>query len=384
MKILGKNIEKKYFITAIIIICLIIIRLILPYVVLRYANNKLAELHGYYGHVDDIGLSIYRGAYQINGMYLNKVDSISKKQTEFFKVDGVDLSLEWNALFHGKIVGKLNFDYPTLIFTKDKTEIGKVKRDTSDFRTVLKDFMPLKVNKFEVTNGSIHYVDGTATPKVDIFLTDAYILAENLTNVVNKEQLLPSTVIAHANVYEGILDLNMKLDGLNKTPTFYLNADLKNTNLVELNDFLRAYGNFDVDRGNFGLYTEFAAKDRKYVGYVKPIITDLKVLGPKDKKDNVLHFAWEALIGGAGMVFKNQSKDQIATKVPIQGNLETSETNIPETIWELLSNAFIQALVPAIDNDININSVDKAPVKKQNFLQKIFSPKPKSKDQDKK
>jgi hypothetical protein len=382
MKIFGKSIEKKYSIPAIIIICLIIIRLILPYVVLRYANNKLASLHGYYGHVDDIGLSIYRGAYQINGMYLNKVDSVSKKQTEFFKVDGIDLSLEWNALLHGKIVGKLYFDSPTLIFTKDKTEIGKVKKDTSDFRTVLKDFMPLKVNKFEVVNGSIHYVDGTATPKVDIFLTDAYILAENLTNVVNKEQLLPSTVIAHANVYEGTLDLNMKLDGLNKTPTFDLNADLKNTNLVKLNDFLRAYGNFDVDRGNFGLYTEFAAKDNKYIGYVKPIIRDLKVLGPKDKKDDILHLAWEAIVGGVGIIFKNQNKNQLATKVPIQGTFKNTEANIPETIWEVLSNAFIQALVPSVDNEININSVNKVPDKKQTLLQKIFSPK--KKDDEKK
>ena len=384
MILFGKKISKKYSITTIVIICLIIIRLLLPSVILYYANKSLTKLDSYYGHIDDIGLSIYRGAYQINGMYLNKVDTVTQKQTDFFEVKSVDLSLQWKSLFHGKIVGKLYFDSPELIFTKDKTEMGTVKKDTGDFRTVLKNFMPLKVNRFVVNNGSIHYVDGTATPKVDIFLTDTHILAENLSNVVNKNQLLPSTVTASANVYEGTLSFNMKLDGLNKTPTFDLNADLKNTNLVKLNDFLRAYGNFDVDRGSFGLYTEFAAKDGKYVGYVKPIIKDLKVLGPKDKKDDILHLAWEALIGGVGVVFKNQGKDQVATKVPIQGNFKTSQTNIPETIWELLSNAFIQALVPNIDNQININSVDKAPVKKENLLQKIFSPKPKKKDDSKK
>ena len=379
MKIFNRNIGKKYTITSAAIICIIIIRLILPSIVLYYANRSLTKLDSYYGHIDNIGLSIYRGAYQINGMYLNKVDTVTKKQTDFFKVMSIDLSIQWESLLHGKIVGKLYFDSPELIFTKDKTEIGTVKKDTGDFRTVLKNFMPLKVNRFVVNNGSIHYVDENFTPKVDIFLTNAHILAENLSNVINKDQLLPSTVTATANVYDGRLAFNMKLDGLNKVPTFDLNADLKNTNLAKLNDFLRAYGNFDVDKGNFGLYTEFAAKDGKYVGYVKPIIKDLKVLGPKDKKDDILHLAWEALIGGVGMVFKNQGKDQIATKVPIQGNFETSEANIPETIWELLSNAFIQALVPGIDNEININSVDKTPVKKENLLQKIFSPKPKNK-----
>ncbi|HTB51576.1 MAG TPA: DUF748 domain-containing protein [Ferruginibacter sp.] len=367
---------KKTAIVSIVIICLIVIRLILPTIVLRYANKALANIDGYYGHVDDIGLSIYRGAYQINDIYINKVDSATKEQTHFFTSKNVNLSIEWLPLFHGKLVGKLVFNSPQLIFTKNKTEIGKVAKDTNDFRKILKSFMPLKVNHFEVNNGSIHYVDGTTNPKVDIFLTDAHIVAQNLTNVVNKEQELPSAVTATANIYSGTLSLDMKLDGLAINPTFDLNAEIKNTNLVLLNDFLQAYGSVDVNRGTFGLYTEFASKDGKYKGYVKPIIHDLKVLGPKDKKDDLLHLAWEALVGGVADVFKNQGKDQLATKVPIEGDTKTAQTNIPETVWELLRNAFIQALVPTIDNQININSVNNSqPDKKPTILQKVFSKK---------
>ena len=67
--------EKKYIILISVVILLIIIRLILPYIVLHYANKTLANVNGYYGHIDDIDLSIYRGAYIINDIYLNKVDS---------------------------------------------------------------------------------------------------------------------------------------------------------------------------------------------------------------------------------------------------------------------------------------------------------------------
>ena len=82
--------KKKYKILISVVVLLIIIRLILPYVVLHYANKALANVKGYYGHIDDIDLSIYRGAYIINDIYLNKVDSVSKQQTPFFKSRNID------------------------------------------------------------------------------------------------------------------------------------------------------------------------------------------------------------------------------------------------------------------------------------------------------
>src|ERR1035437_10707495 len=235
--------RKKYIILISVLVLLIVIRIILPYVVLHYANKKLANLDNYYGHIDDIDLSLYRGAYIIKHIYLNKDDSVSKQQTKFFTSRDIDLSLEWGALFHGSIVGKLIFDSPELFFTKDRTELSQVRKDTSDFRNVLESLMPLKVNRFEVNNGSIHYIDNASVPKVDISLKQTHILSLNLTNVINKKIELPSTVTAQASVYEGTLNYNMKLNALAKYATFELNAELKNTHLVLFNDFLKASGN---------------------------------------------------------------------------------------------------------------------------------------------
>lgn len=366
--------KKKYKILISVVVLLIIIRLILPYVVLHYANKALANVKGYYGHIDDIDLSIYRGAYIINDIYLNKVDSVSKQQTPFFKSRNIDLSVEWGALFHGSIVGELTFDSPELIFTKDKTDLTDVKKDTTDFRKLLKNFMPLKVNRFEVNDGTIRYADNTSTPKVDIALKQTHILALNLKSVIDDKVELPSTVTAQANVYEGTLSFNMKLNALADNATFDLNAEIKNTNLVLLNDFFKAYGNFDVHRGNFGLYTEMAAKDGKFKGYVKPIIKDLKVVGPEDRHDTFFNKVWEQIVGAAGVIFKNQKKDQVATKVNMEGSFKNPQTNTLDAIWEVLLNAFVQALLPEVDNTISINSVKtETPQDKRNLLQRIFS-----------
>jgi len=87
------------------------------------------------------------------------------KKTGFFKSSNIELTLEWGALFHGCFVVELIFDSRKLIFTKDKVEIDDVKKDSSDFRILLKAFMPLKVNRFEVNNGAIFYADNISKPK---------------------------------------------------------------------------------------------------------------------------------------------------------------------------------------------------------------------------
>src|SRR5215204_1728587 len=322
-----------------------------------------------------------RGAYQIDSIYLNKMDSLTHKQTDFFAAKNIDLSIEWKALFKGSLVGELEFNSPKLIFTKNKTEIGHVAKDTNDFRKILKDFMPLRINRFGVNNGSIHYVDATAKPKVDIALKNTYILAQNLTNATDNETKLPSTVTASANAYGGTVSFNMKLNALAERATFDLNAEVKNTNLVLLNDFLKAYADVDVNKGNFGLYTEFASLKGKYKGYVKPVIKDLDVLGPEDRGDNFFHKVWEGLVGGVSKVLENRKKDQIATKVPIEGDFSGAETNIIEAIWELLRNAFIHALMPSIDHQINLRSIAEDEEKDdRGLLKRIFG----KKDKDKK
>jgi hypothetical protein len=350
----------------------IVIRLILPYIVLHYANKSLASMHGYYGHISDIDLDIYRGAYTIKDIYLNKLDSVTSDQTQFFDSRIIDLSVEWKSLFHGRIVGELALEDPSLRFTKDKAEPAQIQKDTNDFRKILKDFMPLQINRFEITHGRIHYIDSTSTPSVNIQMDETHILAQNLKSIKDTSDL-PSSVIASANVYDGTLSFNMKLNALADDPTFDLNSDLKNTNLPKLNDFFKAYGKFDVHKGTFGMYTEIAAKDGKFTGYVKPVINDLDIVGPEDRHDNILQKMWEVTVGAAGVILRNQKKDQIATKIPLEGTFKNSSADIWYAIFDMLRNAFIQALQPSIDYEINIHSVYAPPKEeKKGFFKKVF------------
>jgi hypothetical protein len=377
--------NKKYKIIAIIIIVLVGLRIALPYVVLHYANKSLANLKSLSGHIADIDIALYKGAYKINDIYINKKDSVSGDETKFFKSDIIELSLEWSALFKGRFVGELVFERPFLIFTKDKAEPKDIQKDSSDLNTLLGSLMPLKLNRVEIKEGVIKYIDQTSKPAVDIQMDNTYILAQNLSSVVDSS-LMPSTIKATSNVYGGTLQFNMKLNALKDKPTFDLNAELNNMQLPKLNEFFQAYANFDVNKGTLGLYIEIAAKEGKFIGYVKPIIKDLDVVGKEDRKNSFWQKTWESIVGAAGVIFRNPKKEQVATKVPLSGSFDKANSDIWYAIIDLFRNAFIQALQPSIDFEISIESVDKEIVneEKKGILKKVFGGKSKKEKREEK
>jgi Domain of Unknown Function (DUF748) len=364
--------RKLVIVLSIVVGLLVIVRLILPYVVLHYANKTLANMKGYYGHIKTIDLALIRGAYKIDSIYLNKLDSNTKKQTPFFSATLIDLSIEWKALFHGKINGELTFKNPVLKFTKDKVEPKTLRKDSSSFKDLLNGFMPLDINKFEIDNGKIEYADEGSKPKVDIAMTRVSVVAKNLKNSYASTDLLPATVFASADVYQGTLTFNMKINPLAKDPTFDLNAQLRDTNLPDLNEFFDAYASVKISKGTFGLFTEVAAKGGNFKGYVKPVISHMKVMGAATKHDKILKKIWEGFVGTVADVLTNHKKHQFATKIPFEGSLKEPNTNIWYAVSHILQNAFIRALVPNIDDDINITSVDAPKEKKKTLLQKVF------------
>src|SRR5690606_32803684 len=204
--------------------------------------------------------------------------------------------------------------------------------------------------------------------------------ATNLRNAYDSGAVLPATITARATVYEGDLDLNMKLNPMAKVPTFDLNAELRNTNLALLNDFFEVYANVDVSKGTLGLYTEIAAAEGKFDGYVKPLLRDLKILGKEDKEDSFFKKIWEGIVGSAGQVVENLKEKQVATKIPFEGDVENPEANVWYTISYVLRNAFIQAMQPSIDNEINLADATTEDEEEKGFLERIFG----KKDDDKK
>jgi hypothetical protein len=354
-----------------LLVLIIAFRIALPYILLRVVNKQLTKIDGYRGHVNDIDVALIRGAYTIKGMELVKTGG--KIPVPFFSSPVIDLSIEWQALFDGALVGEIIVRRPKLNFVKGPTKTTTQTDIDNDWIEVVDNLMPLKLNRLEITDGEIHYRDFHSSPKVNIYAKNVDVLAENLSNSKDKKEELPSSAKATADVYGGKARLNMKLDPLNRQTEFDANAELKNLDLTRLNDFLKAYGKFDVSKGTLGLYAEAATKNNRIAGYVKPIMKDLEVLDwQQDKKDNPVRIAWEAVVGGLAWVFKNHPKDQVATRASFTGNLDNPDISIWSIIGQVLRNAFIQALYPSLEDAVNLQTIELKKDESKTFLGKAF------------
>lgn len=365
--------KRKWKIILIVLGVLLCVRIAMPYVILHYANKKLAALDGYYGHIEDIDLNLYRGAYVINNIFINNVED--DDTTEYFKCPRIDLSVEWNSVFSGKLVGEVEFEQPILNYTMGK-EIGKgeIKDDSANFIQLIKEFMPLRINRFSAANGEIHYIDQSKDPIVDVPMTAVNIEGTGFTNEpADSGVVLPADIKMDAALYNGQLTIKTKLDPLNDVPTFDLNATLTNTDLTNFNNLFRAYAKFDVEKGSMGLYCEVAAKDGEFSGYVKPLITDLKIARLSQEEGGPVQIVWEVFLGTVVEIFTNQSKDQFATKVPLDGKFNNPDVDLGSAIFAVLRNAFVEALKPSLDEDVSLETVDEQQEqKKPNLIDRLF------------
>ena len=364
-----------------VITLLVIGRLVMPYFVLKYVNKTLAGIKGYYGHVDDVDIALIRGAYKIKDLVLVKVDTLSSKRDTipFFKTPDIDLSVQWAAIFKGAIVGEIEVEKPVLNFVKGKHKNENLKQDTTSFQQVIRKLMPLTINHFQINSGQIHFIDRYSSPKVDIPIKNINVRGTNLSNVNKSGNILPSTIKATGDVYDGRLTLNVKLNPLEKQPTFDLEARVEGVNMTHLNNFFKAYAKFEVEKGTLGLYSEFAAKEGAFNGYVKPLIKDMKV----KKEGTIIQIVWQSIVGGVEALLENNKTKIAGTKLPIKGRFDDPDTGLWTAISYTLKNAFVFALKPSIDNEINIGKVEPEPEKKT-FLQKIFGGGKKDKKKHKK
>ena len=340
--------KKRYIIPVTLILILIALRLYLPIIVKDNVNKVLAEIPGYYGQVEDIDISLIRGAYVINGMYLNKVNA--KTQIPFLKFPKTDISIEWKSLFSGHIVSEIIMSNPEIIYVQEDQSIAATEPDVDDWTKALTDLVPIDINHLTINNGKLAYVELNTDPNIDLQFNTLYLKADNLRNVKENERVLPSPITATAiSIGGGEVKLNGNVNIVKEIPDMDVSFSLENADVKALNPFTRHYSGIDFEEGQFGLYSEIAIADGYFKGYMKPLLKNSKLIG---KDDGVLGVIWEGFVGFFKFVLKNQSTDTIATKIPMEGDLNNIKSGILPTIGGIFKNAWISAFKGEIDDEI--------------------------------
>lgn len=326
------------FILLLVLLAYIIIKFVLADYVRDYLNAQLQNMNGYYGHVAAVDLDLIAGRYRLEQFTIKKSDG--KIQTPFFDAKHIDFTLDWRALFHGRILSSAWLYEPQLNFAvKDES---KQYGQGQDWTEVVKKLMPIDINRLTLINGKVAYKDFSTNPKVDIYILDMNGHVENLRNVTEATQSLPSSLTLNGiSLGHGKLTVDGRLNILRPFPDMDLNVSLTNTELTELNSFPEAYAAFSFKHGKMDFYSHLTVKNSKVTGTVKPIITDLAI--DIFKSDNPVIIVWNGILSVLAELFTNQEKNQFATKASLEGNLNDFSPNGWEGFVNIFHNAFIEA-----------------------------------------
>jgi len=340
------------FIILVLVVLLGIGRAILPWAVRNYVNRTIDRNPLYAGEIGQIQIHLWRGAYSIHDVRLTK--TTGNVPVPLFAAKRVDFAIQWNALFHHKVVGRVLMEQPELNFV-DATSEGEAQTGAGGpWLQMIRDLFPFTINSAVIRDGSVHFRAYQTKKPVDVYVSHLQATIDNLSNIRRETNPLVSTVQATGLVMdEAKLEYKMTLDPFSYRPTFHLAIRLLGLDVTKINDLALAYGKFDFKRGWFDLVLETDAKEGQISGYVKPLFRSLKVfsLAQDLKEDNVLQFFWQALVGAATTLLKNQVRDQFGTLIPFTGDASgATTTDMFATIGNILRNAFIRAYLPRLEN----------------------------------
>jgi len=339
-----------------IVAALCALRLALPYIVKDYVNGRLHALDAYDGRVADIDIGLWRGAYRIDGIEIEKTGA--KQPTPFFDSERVDLSVEWRSLLHGSLVAEAHFLSPKLNLVEGPTESQSQLGNEEDWHDRLEELFPFRFNTVAVHDGTITFRtpgiavgDALTARRVDGIVT-------NINNVVTTgkdafaEFRMTGEVLGGAKTW-----VYGSAEPFTKSMTFDLNLGLEHVQIPQVNPWLREYLKADAKRGDFDLYLEVAAADGRYEGYAKPILQNVQFLSLADPVKNPLKGLWETVVQLAAELFENQPHKQVAARIPFHGTIHGTNTDLLATIASLLRNAFVGAFAHSIEDSISMRNV---------------------------
>jgi hypothetical protein len=274
----------------------------------------------------------------------------------FFAARRVDFAVEWKALMNGRLVGRMLAVDPEINFVDAPEEEEDQTGAGGPWLQIIKDLFPFKINSAVVKNGSIHFRAFQGEKPMDVYLSQVEGSVDNLGNIRDETNPLVATVQARGLVMDQAkFEYKMTLDPFAYRPTFHMGLRLLGLEVTRINDLAVTYGRFDFERGWFDFVVEADAKEGQLAGYAKPLFRDLKVLSIEEdiKDENPLRFFWQALVGAATSLLKNQSRDQFGTLIPFTADLSQATTpDILATVGNVLRNAFVRAYLPRLEGGI--------------------------------
>lgn len=340
-----------------LVVLLLVVHLALPHVVLNYLNGKLADMGEYRGHIEDVDLAWWRGAYRADGVFIEKKNE--QVQAPLFTADAIDIGVSWRALWKDRaLVGEVVLEQPQLNFVDGEAADDSQTGEGVDWRDQLEALMPFTLNELRVVDGQLSFRNFGSDPQVHVYANAINASLYNLTNTDDREQGRVARFEGSAKLFnQAPVEANARFDPYTDFEDFDIDLRMTGLQLTKLNDFSSAYGNFDFAGGTGDLVMEIEAKNSQLDGYIKPLLHNVEVFDFEQDIQNedkgFFRGIWEAVVGGSEEVLQNQRKDQFATRVELSGSTKNTDVSPFQAFIAILRNAFVEAFTARFERSLS-------------------------------
>jgi Domain of Unknown Function (DUF748) len=352
-----KGLRSAGLIIGIVAVVAIAARLAAPTIVERYVNRQLADMGEYRGSITDVQLNFVRGGYVIRNLEIVKLDS-TPETPPFATIPSMDLSLLWRELFRGQAVGEVVMHSPQLNLVQSEANQEKQLGAGVNWPQEIRDLFPFQLNLVEARDGLVTFRAPGISTNDSLTMRDFQMLLRNLTNVQDLEEPAFAELDVHGQIMGNApLTLTGQIDPNERTPTFDVNLTIEGARLVDVNPWLREFLKVDAEMGVFSMYSELAAAENRFEGYVRPILENPKFFDADADEQGPFRKAWEGLVNIAAKILENQQEQQVATQIPLRGEFEDPSPEVVTAIVNLLRNAFVAAFSHSLEGSITLRDV---------------------------
>ncbi len=332
-------------------------RLAAPMAVERYVNRQLADMGDYRGSVTNIELSLIRGGYVLHNLEIVKRDAAGDTPP-FATIPSMDLALQWRALFKGQAVGEVVMHSPQLNLVQSEADEQQQLGTGVNWPQEIRDLFPFQLNLVEARDGLVAFRAPGISTNDSLTMRNFQMQIRNLTNVQDVEEPAFAEIDVHGEIMGNApLALTGRIDPNEMTPTFDVDLTIEGARLVDVNPWLREFLKVDAEMGVFSMYSELAAAEGRFEGYVRPILENPKFLDADDDDQGPFRKAWEGLVNLAAKILENKQQDQVATQIPLRGELDNPQAGVLAALVNLARNAFIAAFSHSLEGSITLRDV---------------------------
>lgn len=298
----------------------------------------------------DARLSPLRLTYVLTGLKVVKQPGGSEA-LPYATVEHLEAGVYGKELLRGHLVAWAAVTSPRLnLIASPRKNEAQLEPEVPDLAAKLEAITPITIDRIEVRKAAVLFVDKSKPEFPKVWLHDVDATVENLATRAALARGEPTTVAMSGTLQDsGQVSVFLNADPLAKGLSFAGRANLLGFDLKELGKTMASETGVTVAKGSVDVFVEFTCKGGRLEGGVKPVLKDVEVEQGKPGLGNAL----KAVLADTAVNVlsdKKGNREEVATVVPIRGDLTSPDVQLWPSVIGVIRNAFVIGVTESYTN----------------------------------